>query len=250
MTHFFSAMPLFVALCTFALCAFTGTAQAENSGFLTDYSVLEAQTSTAGTDRLYVTPDGESRLAEYTAIMVDQPEIHFSPDSQYKGLKPADVAAIAAILHDNLVEFLTKADYAIVAEPGPNVLWVRTALTDLYLKKKKRPIYSFTPMGAAVKVGTDAIKETLDKVDIIEMALEAELSDSQSHEILGAAELDRGHRKAKGQKETRMDLDELRSTVRGYGARFACRIENSRLAMEKRVNCLDPAIMEAATNDG
>ena len=50
------------------------------------------------------------------------------------------------------------------------------ALTELYLKKKKRGVLAYTPVGAVAKLGTDALKETLSKIDIIEMTFEAELA--------------------------------------------------------------------------
>ena len=76
--------------------------------------------------------------------------------------------------------------YKVVEQPGPNVLYMRTALTELYLKKKKRGLLAYTPVGAVAKVGTDALKETLDKVDIIEMAFEAEIADSKSERCAGS----------------------------------------------------------------
>lgn len=220
------------------------------SEFLTDYSLLQPQASEKGTDLIYVAPGAAERLVNYTAVMVDQPEIHFAADSKYRGMKPEDVDAIAAILRDNLVAKLAEGGYAVVEEPGPGVLYMRTALTELYLKKKKRGLMSYTPMGAVVKVGKDALSETLKKVDIIEMSLEAELADSQSLEILGAVVLDRGAKKEHGQKEQRMDIDELRATVLEYSGRFSCRLINSRLPESQRIDCYDPAARQAREQGG
>ena len=122
-------------------------------------------------------------------------------------------------------------------KPAANVLFVRTALTELYLKKKKRGLLAYTPVGAVAKVGVDALKETLDKVDIIEMAFEAELADSKSGDVLAAIVVERGARKAEGQKEQRMDMDEFTSTIadmaRGFAASWttpSCRKRSGRTA--------------------
>ncbi len=104
---------------------------------------------------------------------------------------------------------------------------------------------SYTPVGAIVKAGTDALSDTLNKVDIIEMTLEAELADSQSGEVLGAVVLDRGARKAKGQKEERLDMDGLRATVQEYGGRFSCRLNNCRMPVSQRIDCNDPGARKA-----
>jgi len=38
----------------------------------------------------------------------------------------------------------------VVHEPGPGIMYVRFAVTNLYLKKKKRGLLSYTPMGFVV----------------------------------------------------------------------------------------------------
>ena len=123
---------------------------------------------------------------DYKAVMVDQPEIHFSADSEYRGMKPEDIAALASIMRETATEKLEAGNYKVVEQPGKDVLFVRVALTELYLKKKKRGVLAYTPIGAVAKVGTDALKETLDKLDIIEMTFEAELADSMSRDVLAA----------------------------------------------------------------
>ena len=238
-----------IATCALALVAAPAFA---DSGFLSiDYGMLQPQASDKGNDRVYAAPGGVEVLASYHAVMVDQPEIHFAADSKYRGLKPEDVAAIAAILRDNMTAKLKKEGYNVVEQPGPGVLYLRMALSELYLKKKKRGLLSYTPVGIVAHAGMDALSETLQKVDIIEMSLEAELADSQSLEIFGAVVLERGHKKEHGQKEERLDMDELRATVQEYSARFACRLDNSRVPEAQRIDCYDPAARKArdATED-
>jgi hypothetical protein len=185
------------AACTLALAA--GTAFGA-SGFLTDYSKLQPVTTPTGTDLVYAAPEAAKRMAGYTSVMVDQPEIHFSADSNTRGLKPEDIKALSTIMRDAIKERLEAGGrYKVVDQPAANVLFLRTALTELYLKKKKRRLLAYTPVGAVAKAGTDALKETLDKVDIIKLALEAEIADSQSSEVLGAIVVQRGA--AGGQKE-------------------------------------------------
>lgn len=230
--------------CAALLATVSGTALAE-SGFLSDYSQLQLQQSSAGTDRIFVSPKGVDVLTNYGAIMVDEPEVHFSPDSEYKGLKAEDVASIAAELRVALTDKMTAGGYNVVDQRGEHVLFLRTAVSGLYLKKKKRGLMSYTPVGAVAHAGKNALSETLEKVDIIEMALEAELSDSQTGEVFGAAVLQRGAQKSDGQKEQRMDMDEFRATVQEYSSRFRCRFDNSRVAPEKRIDCYDVAVREA-----
>ena len=201
-----------------------------------------------GLDLLYMAPGVLERVAKYNKIMIDQPEVWLDPDSEVGGVKPDVVKAIADLIRERLTERVISRGYEVVDEPGPDVLYWRVALTDLYLKKKQRGILAYTPIGAVVKVGVDAARDMISKVDIVEMALQAELQDSQSQEVLVAIVIKRGARKDKatGQKLQRMDFDEFRAILREYGARFACRLDNSRKPESQQIDCVDDKALEAA----
>jgi len=210
-----------------------------DQSFLSDYSKLQPRTAGAVSDLAYVAPESHARLANYDGVAVDQPQVLVSPNSDYKGGKPQDMALIAEYLRSGLTQHLTAGGYKVVDQPGPRILYIRLALTDLEMKKKKRSLLAYTPVGAVVKAGTDALKDALDKVDITGMAFQGELLDGQTGEVLAALVVPRG--KPPGGKEMRMDFDELDALVGEYGARLRCGLDNARVAAEKQVNCLDPA---------
>ena len=178
--------------------------------------------------------------------MVDQPEILFSADSEYRGMKPEDIAELASIMRSVAKERLEeRGRYKVVEQPGPDVLFVRMALTELYLKKKKRGVLAYTPVGAVAKLGTDALKETLSKVDIIEMTFEAELMDSTSQDVLSAIVIPSGARKAEDQKEERMDMKEFQAEIQEYASRLSCQLDNAKLPRVERIDCTDPKARQA-----
>jgi hypothetical protein len=179
------------------------------------------------------------RLAAYKAVMVDQPEIHFSPDSKIKGMKPDDQKALAEALRDALSGRLAAGGYSVSQQPGPGVLYLRIGLTDLMVAKKKRGLLGYTPVGFVVKAGSDALRETLSKVDFIEMTFQAELVDSVSNDVLGAIVAPRGTRKGDGQKETRIDIEEFDQNMRAWGNRLRCQLDNAKLPEDKQTNCAD-----------
>ena len=148
-------------------------------------------------------------------------------------------------MRDALKERLEAGNYKVVEQSGKDVLFVRVALTDLYLRKKKRGVLAYTPVGAVAKVGTDALKETLDKIDIIEMSLEAEFADSTSKDVLAAAVIRSGGRKAEGQQEQRMDMAEFRAHVNEYASRLRCRLDNAKLPQAQNIDCTDPKARQA-----
>lgn len=227
------------------LTLLSGTSLAA-SGFLSDYSKLTPVQSATGTnDLVYIAPGALERAVDYKAVMVDQPEIHFSADSEYRGMKPEDLAALASIMRETATKKLEAGNYKVVEQPGKDVLFVRVALTELYMKKKQRGVLAYTPIGAVAKVGTDALKETLDKVDIIEMTFEAELADSMSKDVLAELVVQSGGRKTEGQKEQRMDMAEFRAHINEYASRLRCRLDNGKLPKAENIDCTDPKAREA-----
>lgn len=230
----------------FGACLITAQAIAApdfDQTFLSDYSKLQPRTAGQISDLVYIAPDGYARLGKYDSVALDQPEILVSPGSDYKGGKPEDMAQIAEHMRSALATKLTEGGYKVVDQPGPSVILVRLALTDLEMKKKKRRLLAYTPIGAVVKAGADAVKEAMDKVDITGMTLQGELLDAETGEVLAALVVPR--ETPPGEKEMRMDFDELTALVNEYGARMRCSLDNARVAEESRVDCLDPAARAA-----
>ena len=209
--------------------------------FLTNYDLLKPRAAKAGQpgDMAYIAPGAIKRLAAYNAVMVDQPEILFSPDSEIKGMKPDDLKALSEALRDTLSGALAQGGYAVAQRPGPGVVYARVALTDVIVKKKKRGLLAYTPVGAVVKAGSDVLKEAFDKVDFIETTFQVEIVDSVSNDVLAALVAERGARKAAGEKETRIDMDQMRQNMRAWSWRLRCQLDNSRLPEDKQTDCTD-----------
>jgi hypothetical protein len=198
-----------------------------------------------GIDLIYKPPGFYEQLANYDKIMIDQPEIWIDPDSKYRGTKPDNITAIADLMRENLTAKVIDRGYEVVDEPGPDVLYIRVALTDLYLKKKRRGVLGYTPVGAVAKLGADAIRDMMKKIDIIEIAIQLEFQDSVTEEVLGAIIIKRGARKNKetGQKLTRYDFKFLRLEMQYYSARLACSLDNARAPGAQQVDCEKPAAL-------
>lgn len=236
-----------IGTATMAACLLAAGAFAADfdQTFLDDYSKLQPRTSGEISDLFYGSPDLYERVAGFTGVAVDQPHILISPDSPYKGGKPEDMLQLAEMMRATLAERLTQGGYLVVNAPGPGILYLRLALTDLELKKKKRGLLSYTPAGMVIKAGSDAMKETLDKVDITRMTLQAELQDGGTGEVLAAVVMAR--ETPEGAKEVRIEFEELTALLAEYGARIRCGLDNARLAPEQRIDCLDPAVRAART---
>ncbi|MDH4020909.1 MAG: DUF3313 domain-containing protein [Xanthomonadales bacterium] len=214
------------------LSATTVTA-ADNSGFLTDYSKLKP---IDGSDAmLYTSPNAYTDFKKYKAIMIDQPKFVIANDSKYKGVKPDDANAVADGLRAQLSDTMTKnGRLFVVDKPGPGVLYVSMAASNIHLKKKSRGLLGHTPAGFVVGGAVSAGQEMQRKIVLQDMNLKIEVQDSQTQQVLAAMvdKIDPG-KKAKASESCLKE-----HTVMDYWAnRFHCRLENSRIPESEWQDC-------------
>ena len=222
-----------MALTSALLLSATTEIVADNSGFLTDYSQLKPL---AGSDTLmYTAPNAYTNLKNYKAVMIDQPEFVIADDSKYKGIKPDDAKAVADALRAQLSDTVTKnGRLYVVDKPGPGVLYVRMAASNVHLKKKSRGLLGYTPAGFVVSSAVSAGQQMEQKVILQNMNLEMEVQDSQTQEVLAAVvdKIDPG-KKAKASESWLKE-----HTVMDYWAtRFHCRLENSQKPQSEWQDC-------------
>jgi hypothetical protein len=228
-----------ISAVTVLACSLSGIAAAQDydKTFLSDYSKLQATPlpNNAGTDLLYVAPGAFERLGQYKAIMVDEPEVLISGNSDYKGAKPSDLEAIAALLRKDVGDALTAGGYSLADSPGPNVLYLKLAVTDLSLKRKTRGILGYTPVGFVLKAGVDATRNMMQKYDVLGAAVQGQIADSASKESLAEFVGLRGN------NGKRMEFDQLDADVKSFASRLRCRLDNSHVPAAQQIDCLDPA---------
>ncbi|RPH56010.1 MAG: DUF3313 family protein [Acidobacteria bacterium] len=120
--------------------------------------------------------------------------------------------------------------------------YIRVGVTDLSISKKKRGLLAYTPVGFVVDTGMKALKGFMDKYNLLNMALQVETLDSVSHEMLGAAVIQRG-KSADATKP--ISFDALVAATNEYSERLACRLDNSNVAAAQRIDCTDPTARKA-----
>ena len=127
-----------------------------------------------------------------------------------------------------MMERLSAGGYQVADEPGPDVMYLRWAISDLYLKKKKRSILSYTAMGMIVHTTRQAmIKDLFKKIDVVELGLQVEFIDGTSGEIIAAATSHQGTRKTKDQAEDLVTWEELDAMFSTVGERTRCYLDNA-----------------------
>jgi len=136
-------------------CASTGGGQGDETmpakpGFLIGYYDKLEPGPKDGAKMRWLKPDVD--WAKYDKVMLDSVVFFFADASEYKGIEPNELKKLADGFNKQLVETL-KGSYPIVAEPGPDVIRIRFAITDL---KQSSPVMSgitsVIPVGLAVSV--------------------------------------------------------------------------------------------------
>jgi hypothetical protein len=207
-----------VSICLLLASAGPAVSGEQYSGFLENYPAFEADSDRKGA-LIYKKPGTE--LKAYTKIMIDPIEIWYAPDSKYKGIKPDDLKTLADTFLAAIVEEL-EPDYPVVSKPGPGVLGIRLAITNVYAKKKKRGLLGYTPIGF---VATTAKNLAVGPgISLVDATIEVEMLDSQTNERLGAL-IDRQSASPEKKKKEKTSWEEIEKTLKFYAKRFRSRMD-------------------------
>ena len=183
MRHFplFSVILLCGALS--AGCASTSTSDTEpmNTGFLSDYAKLEPDTEDPGA-RIYLKTGVDWK--RYNKVMLDRIQIWLKDDADYKGIDPAQLKELTDYFQQAIVKAL-EPTYPVVTQPGPDVLRVRVAITDLIPTKPEISVATLVvPFGSAADIALGAAAGGTPYLG--QTAIEAEFLDSRTNQVLAA----------------------------------------------------------------
>ena len=167
----------------FLSCASAPKEQPINfSGFLGHYTGFRPSPDDSGSWG-YEKPG--LNLKPYKTVMVDPLVIWNNPDPKKGGINDVDAWKLRLTFRDRIIKALGE-DYPVVDHPGPHVLRVRAALTDVAGDKAKSHAKSPGPLLGATGDLLMRSTETLFSTNILEgkATLEAEILDSQTGERL------------------------------------------------------------------
>jgi Protein of unknown function (DUF3313) len=216
------------------LMAGSSTLRAGESGFLPDYEGLTFAPGEYGGKTVPV-PGVTEKMAAMQKIMIDQPEIFVAADSAYKGMKPDDARAIAEALRQALIVNMKEKE-RLVEEPGPDVLYLRIAISDIHLKKKKRRLLSYTPVGIVAHAAKSvATSDLMKKIDLVGATVEMEALNSTTGEHYGSLVLK--HAPPGEDSPDEATWENLLSNFDAISKQIVCRLANSRLAEGERSSC-------------
>jgi hypothetical protein len=184
------AVLAFVTLAVGGGCASTKQVPTvEPSGFLVDYSELRPG---KGGQSLLVSFDPDANFAAYTSVLIDPVTVWMRPGSDLAALPQEDLQRLSHQLRAALREQL-GLEFELVEQPGPGVLRVRSAITEvrksrvvLDMVSSLPPLRILTGVGA-LATGTHAF--------VGGAAIEVEIQDAESGKRLIAAVDERAGRR-------------------------------------------------------
>lgn len=129
---------------------------------------------------------GGVNFGSYDRIMLDRVQFVLADDSESRAIDPAQLTAVGQSLIERIHDAM-EPEYPIVDKPGPGVLRLRLAITDVRVEqseatKPAKGIFAFTPIG----LGVNAIASTASvETDLSGARFEVEALDSASGMRIG-----------------------------------------------------------------
>jgi hypothetical protein len=203
------SVPCMVVLVAMSSGLLTGCQahKAAYSGFLGDYSKLRPSPEVE--DALYFQNPGKS-LKDYDKFMIDPVLVHFAPNAKGTVLDPAKLKKLTDYAYDEAAKALSER-YAVVNAPGPGVLRLRAALTDI---KKTKPAMNIHPATKLSGIGLGGA------------SMEAEALDSQTGErVFAVVDTRQGNRLAIGAGLSQ--LGHAEQVIKHWIERFVSRVDKA-----------------------
>jgi len=149
------------------------------SGFLGDYSKLQAGPE-GGVAQRYIKEGVDFK--KYNKIMLDQVRFYFKDDAGDKGIDADEMKELSDTFSRDVIDALGSA-YPLVAKPGPNVMRLRVAITDMDLPNRGiNAISTVLPVGLAISTVKSGV--TGKGTGCGEVSMEFQILDSQTNTVL------------------------------------------------------------------
>ena len=158
-------------------------AQTLESDFIVGMPPLEPSPAVQGA---FAWRKGGVDFGSYDRIMLDRVQFVLDDDSESKAIDPAQLTAVGQSLIERIHEAM-EPQYPIVDHPGPGVIRLRLAITDVRVEqgeatKPAKGIFAFTPIG----LGVNAIASTASaETDLSQARIEIEALDAASGTRIG-----------------------------------------------------------------
>ena len=146
------------------------------SGFLSDYARLKPDPKNPD---LLIYMKNEADFKTSTKFMIEPVVVYLDPESGKRPIDPADLAKLAQTFTQAIKDELTASgQYEVVTEPGPGVMDLRVAITNVEATSVKKNV-AVTAAVAVVPGGALVVP----RLSIGKVSIEGEILNSSSGQI-------------------------------------------------------------------
>jgi hypothetical protein len=193
------------------------------SGFLGDYSKLAPDPKNG--DLLLYEKDRDA-LKKYNKFVLNPVTIFLLPQAQARGIDPDDLERLATYFKQAVTDELEKSGrYKIVTDPGPDVLVLNVAITNVEpTGGKKNAAVTGATTAATVGVAPGA-SLLVPRLSIGKISIEGEMLDSGSGEQLVAFMTSKGGRRWFSGFNAYKKWGDIESAFRSWAKEFRQRLD-------------------------
>lgn len=175
-------LTVFVFVAVLLVSFGANAAEMKKSGFLGDYSGMK-KGAKGSAEWVYIKEGID--FTKYKKLMVDQVTFFLKDDAKYKGIQPEDIKELTEAFDKAARENIGKY-YELTDQPGPDVVRIRVAITDLVPGKPGMSAMSTVmPIGLGLSIVKKAV--TGKHTGVGETSMEMEVVDSLTNERFAAA---------------------------------------------------------------
>jgi hypothetical protein len=193
------------------------------SGFLGDYSALVPD---AKNGDLLVYEKDANALKKYNKFIFDPITIYLLPEARDRGIDPDDLERLAKYFHDAVTAELAKSGrYQIVTEPGPDVLELNVAITNVEPTGGKKNAAVKGAAAAASLATVPGIALATPRLSVGKVGIEGEILDSSSGERLVAFVTGKGGRRWFAGLKNFQKWGDIEAAFRSWAKDFRARLD-------------------------
>jgi hypothetical protein len=158
----------------------------QGSGFLGDY-YSKLQPDPKDSDLLIYRKGDEVVLKNYTKFILDPVTVYLLPEAQQRGIDPEQLEKLAKYFTQAISDELTKSgSYQVVTEPGPGVMVLRLAITNVEPTGGKTNAVVQGAATAATTTVAPGSSLLLPRISFGKVSIEGEMDDSASGDVVAA----------------------------------------------------------------
>ena len=195
----------------------------EVSGFLGDYSALVPDPKNG--DLLLYEKD-VNVLKKYNKFIFDPVTIYLLPEARDRGIDADDLDRLAKYFHDAVTDELAKSGrYQIVTDPGPDVLELNVAITNVEPTGGKKNAAVKGAVTAATVTTVPGIGLAVPRLSVGKVGIEGEILDSTSGERMVAFVTSKGGRRWFAGLNTVKKWGDIEAAFRSWAKNFRERLD-------------------------